>query len=403
MTYLGATYERYKKAAEGIDLPAMFVDLEAFDANVRKFVGQAKSQGKTIRPASKSIRVPALLKRVFEIGGESIKGVMCFSAAEAKFLGSEGFDDLLIAYPISQKYELETVASTDKKVTVMADSIEQLDWLDKTWDADRPLRVCFDIDMSLVLLGGLIRIGVQRSSIRNIQDLKKMLDHIEQKKNLTLAGLMGYEAQVAGLPDENPFAPTLNWAKQLIRKWSVTQVAHRRALYNQEIIKRGIRLDFFNGGGTGSMSWTPKEDWLSEVTVGSGFLQSHLFDYYSENVKGLIARPAFCFALPVTRKPQADYVTCHSGGYISSGEPGLDKAPVPFLPPGLKPVKDEGFGEVQTPFHAPGLKFELGDPIFCRPSKAGEVAERFMIYHLIEGDKVVGQVPTYRGQGQCFY
>jgi D-serine deaminase-like pyridoxal phosphate-dependent protein len=63
----------------------------------------------------------------------------------------------------------------------------------------------------------------------------------------------------------------------------------------------------------------------------------------------------------------------------------------------------EGAGEVQTPVVLPeGVKVALGDPIFFRHAKAGELAEHFDHYLLVRGDAVVEVVPTYRGLGRCF-
>src|SRR5205085_6296045 len=62
-------YAALKRMLAGERLPAMIVDLDVFDANVRRLVAIARAHGKTLRPASKSLRVPDLLTRVFEIGG----------------------------------------------------------------------------------------------------------------------------------------------------------------------------------------------------------------------------------------------------------------------------------------------------------------------------------------------
>ncbi len=44
----------------------------------------------------------------------------------------------------------------------------------------------------------------------------------------------------------------------------------------------------------------------------------------------------------------------------------------------------------------------IGDRVWFRHAKAGELCERFDALHLIEGDRVVETVPTYRGEGRTF-
>ena len=126
----------------------------------------------------------------------------------------------------------------------------------------------------------------------------------------------------------------------------------------------------------------------------------HLFDYYSEGH----TRPAYCFALPISRFSGPGFLTVKSGGFIASGESSQDKAPIVHLPRGLETINTEGFGEVQTPLKdKSGVSTGPLGPIFFRPSKAGEIAERFNTYYLIENGKVVEEVPTYRGLGKTFY
>ncbi len=400
-------YEHLADLVRDEPLPAILVDLDVLDANVRRLGAVATEHGKNLRVASKSVRVPDLLHRIQKVGGERFRGLMCFSVPEARLLAEHGFDDLLVAYPTVQRSDLEIatdLTASGKILTLMVDSPLQVSILADFWRSQgsggRPLRVCIDQDMSW--RPGKLHIGAQRSPIRTTDDFAKLLDAIVDRGELRLSGVMGYEAQIAGVGDENPFAPLLNPAKKLIKLQSVKDVARKRREVAELLLRRGIAIDFFNGGGTGSIRTTARESWVSEVTAGSGFLQSHLFDYYASNQN----QPAICFALQITRIPQEDRITCQSGGYIASGSCDADKAPIPFLPAGLKADKLEGFGEVQTPLLVPAAlrgKLGPGDPVFFRPAKAGEIAEHFNDYLLIANGEVCGRAKTYRGLGHCFH
>jgi len=160
----------------------------------------------------------------------------------------------------------------------------------------------------------------------------------------------------------------------------------------------GFKLEIINGGGTGSLDFSAREACLTELTVGSALLCSHLFDYYSN----LRFSPAAYFALQATRRSDLRYITCLGGGYVASGDPGWDKVPIPVYPAGLTLIGAEGCGEVQTPLRV-SADVPLGSAIYFRHAKAGELAERFAEYHLIEGGRVAGRVPTYRGLGKTFF
>ena len=82
---------------------------------------------------------------------------------------------------------------------------------------------------------------------------------------------------------------------------------------------------------------------------------------------------------------------------------GADRVPAPTLPSGLRLTGQEGAGEVQTPLRgsaAGGLA--IGDRVYFRHAKAGELCERFASLLLVEGDAVVDEVTTYRGDGHAF-
>ncbi|MBW2528942.1 MAG: amino acid deaminase/aldolase, partial [Deltaproteobacteria bacterium] len=200
-----------------------------------------------------------------------------------------------------------------------------------------------------------------------------------------------------------PFEPWLNPVKKLILRQSVAEVAKRRAAMVDALRAAGIELDLVNGGGTGSLDSTLACRSVTEVTAGSAFFKPHLFDYYrDDHVKEL--EPACFFALEVTRRPAADLVTCLGGGYVASGAVGADKVPLPWLPAGLDLLRDEMCGEVQTPLRVPeDVTVGLGEPVIFRHAKAGELAERFDQYLLVQNGEIVDRVPTYRGQGKCFF
>lgn len=401
------TYDALRQAIAGERLPLALVDLDALDQNIARIRERVKASGKTLRLATKSVRVPGLIEHIMKAGTPVFRGVMCYCVEEAALLASLGHDDLLVAYPTPQQSDLAAARELTrggKRVTLMVDSTVHIEAIDAFMDAhaapDERIPICIEADMSYRPLGGLLHLGVMRSPIRSIAHFRTLLDHVRSSTRVRLDGVMGYEAQIAGVTNANPFTPLLNPIKELIRRRSVPRVAAFRRAIGEELRRSGVEIRFFNGGGTGSLTITTEDSSVTEVTAGSGFLQSHLFDYYRDSKNA----PALMFALQVVRSPEAGIVTCSGGGYIASGEIGPDKAPRPHLPEGLEPFAREGFGEVQTPLrNSLGTALQPGDPVFMRPAKAGEIAERFNEYVLLRGGKIVGREKTYRGHGVCYF
>ncbi|MFE1785907.1 amino acid deaminase/aldolase [Streptomyces sp. NPDC059506] len=392
-----AVRARYDRATAHLEAPLAVVDLDAFEANARDLVRRA--QGKPVRVASKSVRCRALLERV--LGIEGFAGVMGFTLAESLWLARSGFGDVLLAYPSADRVgfgELTADPEAAAAVTVMVDDPSQLDLVDAARSGNEQVRVCLEMDTSLHLLGGRVRIGSRRSPLRTPEQLRGLAREVVRRPGFRLVGLMAYEGHVAGVGDAVPGRPLYSRAVRRMQALARRELAVRRA----EVV-RAVRevadLEFVNGGGTGSVQHTVAEDAVTEVAAGSGLYVPRLFDGYT-SFRG---RPAALFAQPVVRRPGAGAVTVLGGGYPASGPAGRDRLPVPWLPRGLSYDPREGAGEVQTPLlGAAAADLRVGDRVWFRHAKAGELCERFETLHLVEGDRVVASVPTYRGEGKTF-
>ncbi|MFD9718195.1 amino acid deaminase/aldolase [Streptomyces sp. NPDC059076] len=390
---------RLDGATASLDAPLAVVDLDAFDANADDLVRRAG--GTPIRVASKSVRCRALLERV--LAKEGFTGVMAFTLAESLWLARAGFDDVLLAYPSADRSAFAELAADPKlaaAVTVMVDDTGQLELIDAARAGGREeIRVCLELDTALRLLGGRVRIGARRSPLSEPAELAELARSVVRRPGFRLVGLMAYEGHIAGVGDAYEGRPVLSRAISLMQRISRAELAVRRAETVRAVRAVAPDLEFVNGGGTGSVQHTAAEEAVTEVAAGSGLYQPRLFDDYSS----FSGRPAALFALPVVRRPGVGVVTVLGGGYPASGAAGPDRLPTPHLPTGLRFDGREGAGEVQTPLLGPAADdLLIGDKVWFRHAKAGELCERFAQLHLIEGDQVIDTVPTYRGEGRTF-
>ena len=391
-------YEYYRNVFRGQPMPFAFLDLDLLEENIQHIASNAG--GKRIRLASKSLRSVAVIRRILD-ANDCFRGLMCFTAREAAFVAKQGFDDLLIGYPCWHEDDIAAVAqaTADRAhITLMVDSIahvEQIERVAQQYGVKLPL--CLDIDMSSQFPG--LHFGVWRSPLRTVEQVRPVVERILDSPHVWLDGIMGYEAQIAGVGDQVPGKTLKNRLVQTLKRRSVPEIAERRAAVVAFIERHGIELRFVNGGGTGSMRTTRNEPAVTEITVGSGFYAPALFDNYRD----FRYQPAAGYAIEIVRRPQPTLYTCLGGGYIASGAVGLDKQPKPYLPHGAQLEALEGAGEVQTPIRYEGnITLNVGDPIFLRHSKAGELCERFTHLLLVSQGNIVDTVTTYRGDGQCF-
>lgn len=397
-----ARHRRLRRAIEGERLPCALVDLDAFEANVDAVVAPICAQRKTLRIATKSLRVPELVKRVEARGGETVRGLLTFDARETAFLADRGWRDLLLAYPTVQREDLALLAAANARGATAAMAIDSLAHLDPLQSAAREknteIPVVIDVDVSWRPFGERLHVGVRRSPLRDVDDVLGMLDAIRARPGLRFHGVMAYEAQIAGVQDD--VGPAIERAAtRVMKSRSRAEIARRRRAIADALRARGAPPNVFDGGGTGSVGSSSDDDALTEVAAGSGFLCPHLFDRYRE----IALIPACFFALQVARAPAPRIRTCHGGGFVASGAAGKDRLPKPYLPRGLSLLPLEGAGEVQTPLAIEGdVPLYIGDPVFFRHAKAGELAEHFTEYLLVRNDRIEARAPTYRGLGVQF-
>jgi D-serine deaminase-like pyridoxal phosphate-dependent protein len=356
---------------------------------------------------------------------DGFRGTLAFTLPEALWLASHGVRDILVAYPTADLDALRALAASSAPVasgasagtegedgrpiahvTVMVDSVEQLQLLERATSAQdgAPLRVCIDIDAGWRVLGGRVSFGAKRSPLHTPEQAAELARAIVERGGLRLAGIMAYEAQIAGVGDKPAGRPLRARAIRFVQARSARELAVRRAeivAAVQQALSAGgaAPLEFVNGGGTGSLERTAAEEAVTEVAAGSGLYAPTLFDAYS----AFTPQPAALFALPVVRRPGRGVVTALGGGYLASGPADAARLPRPHLPGGLRLDGQEGAGEVQTPLLGDAAqRLAIGDRVYFRHAKAGELCERFASLHLLEGERIVEEVPTYRGEGRCF-
>ncbi|WP_229054822.1 alanine racemase [Aeromicrobium sp. Leaf350] len=372
------------------DLPAPLALLDgiALDANLADLARRA--DGVPIRVATKSVRVRSVIDRA--LTDPAFRGLMTYSLAESVWLADLGHDDILLAYPTVNAPALRDLAAEQHRldaITVMVDSLDSLDAIDGVLGLRHPtVKVCLDVDASLKV--GPVHLGVRRSPVHSAKQARRLAEAISRRPGFDLAGLMFYDAQIAGLPDSSA-------AVRLVKKRSAAELLERRSEV-VEAVGAVADLRVVNAGGTGSLEVTGADPAITELTAGSGMFCPTLFDGY----EAFESRPAAFFALDVVRRPARGIATCFSGGYVASGPAGDSRVPTPVHPEGLSLVGTEGTGEVQTPVTGKAARqLRPGDRVLFRHAKAGEMCERFDAVHVVgEGD--VETHPTYRGEGKNF-
>lgn len=389
--------EQYNNAFKNLEHPFAWLDLDALQHNI-DYVNNSCGD-KKVRIATKSIRSVAALNYIAK-RLKNLAGYMTFTASETLFLIDHGFDNFLIGYPVYEEQaimELAYYVKNGKSITFMVDHIQQASLLNTiAHKVGVTLQVCVDINVSTDFK--VLYFGSKRSPITNFTKLNELLNQLKALSYIEITAVMAYDAQIAGVADQTT---SLFGAKgaliRTLKKQSVQKITALRQ-FAVAHVKSMYEVQFVNAGGSGSMYWCSNQRDITEITVGSAFFAPALFDHY----ESLQLQPAAGFALRVTRRFSDNVIVCHGGGYSASGAAGIDRLPVFLQPERFALLSLEGAGEVQTPIHVKQGLVNIGDTIYMRHAKAGELCERFQVLHTIEGGQYKGSIQTYRGEGQCF-
>lgn len=399
MTPADALYDRFERATAALPSPVGIVDLASFDANADVLV--ARAAGKPLRLASKSVRNREALRRVLARPGW--RGILAYTLPEALWLTGTGVtDDAVVGYPTADRVALATLAADERAaatVTLMIDDPAQLDLVDSVVGPTRrpAIRVCLELDASW-RPSKQVHVGVRRSPVHGAAQAGALAAEIVKRPGFRLVGMMSYEAQIAGLGDAPPGRPLRAVAIRLMQSRSQKDLWERRQRA-VAAVREHAELEFVNGGGTGSVAATTTDSSVTEIAAGSGLYGPTLFDGY----RAWQPHPSAFFGLSVVRRPTPGIATVLGGGWIASGEASPTRQPSPVLPAGLQLIPLEGAGEVQTPLTGPGAsRLRIGDRVWFRHAKAGELCEHLPALHVVEGDAVTAEWATYRGEGMSF-
>jgi D-serine deaminase-like pyridoxal phosphate-dependent protein len=380
-------------ATHELDAPVGVLAVEALASNAFDMLDRAA--GLPIRVASKSVRVRGVLDAVLELPG--YRGILAYSLAEALWL-AETYDDIVVGYPTADRGAIARLAADAKlasRVTIMVDDTAQLDLVDAVAQPGKRavIRVALELDASY-RSRTLGHVGVRRSPVYTPAQAEALAEAVVARRGFRLVGMMAYEAQIAGVTN----AGRRRAAIRMMQRRSAAELRERRG----EAVRR-VReiadLEFVNGGGTGSIESTHADPSVTEVAAGSGLFGPHLFDGYTH----FHPAPAAAFALDVVRRPTSDIATVLGGGWIASGPPAPDRLPKVVWPQGLTMLARESAGEVQTPLRgASARNLAVGDRVWLRHTKAGELSEHLSAFALVENGALLGELPTYRGEAKVF-
>ncbi|MGA3075801.1 MAG: alanine racemase [Bryobacteraceae bacterium] len=168
-----------------IDTPALLVDLDVMERNLRRAADYAGKHGLRLRPHTKTHKSPRIGRRQLELGAA---GLTVAKVSEAEVMLGAAPADLLVAYPVIGRAKLERLMAVARRarVTVALDSAAAAQQLSEAAQAAGvQVGVLAETDV------GLGRVGVSPGT-----ELLDLTRGIERLASLSFEGIAFYPGHI---------------------------------------------------------------------------------------------------------------------------------------------------------------------------------------------------------------
>ena len=232
---------------EAIPTPALVVDAEALDHNLRLLAGYFAGRSAKLRPHFKSHKCVTLAKLQLEAG--SAVGITCAKLSEAEVLVPGGVKDVLIANQVVGQGKAQRLAILNRSAQVrcVVDSVQQVSELASAAIANG------------VTIGVLVEVdvGMQRCGVSPGEPALTLARSIQGTRGLRFDGLQAYEGHLVTLPDITERRAKVQEAMQAVQ--ATVELLEREA----------IGCVIISGGGTGTYEITGQLPYFNEIQAGS--------------------------------------------------------------------------------------------------------------------------------------
>jgi 3-hydroxy-D-aspartate aldolase len=351
-----------------IGTPALVLDLDRLDGNIRSMATHAESRGYQLRPVAKVHKSVEIARRQVDAGAV---GMGCATLSEAEAMVAGGIPGVMLFTSIVSEPKLQRLAALNARVKDLIIVIDDFSNLAQLGKVIRPTGHTLQVMVDLELGGGRTGLADEDSAVA-------LARRIHETEGLEFVGIQAYNGE--GLSETDYRS----------RRKVVLERAHRVSELVARFDAEGLHPRIVSGGGTGSHDIDAEAGVFTELQVGSYVFMDL---YYIDAVMRLNEPHPFKPALTVW------------GTVVSAAQPGFVVTDV-----GLKEI-DGAFGPISPSVvnGAPaGARYSLvGDdlgridfanvreslPVGARfellPPHCYQTVNLYSVYHCVAGDKLV--------------
>ncbi len=277
-----------------LDTPALLVNLDAMESNLRRMSAYFRDRKAKLRPHFKNHRVIKLARRQMEAGAI---GLTCARLWQAELLVKHGIQEILIANEIAGERMFRRFAELSRVAPVIAA-------VDDAKVVDDMARVARDMHVELNVVVD-VDLGLKRCGVAPGEPAAALAKRVAAS-GLKLRGVMGYEGHLQPLPP----GP---------EKEERVMAAMKALVRSRECIEReGLPLEIVSCGGTGDYALSASYPGVTENQAGSFLLMDTWYAPFAPDFQ-----PSLSVLATVLSKTTQERIVVDVGVKAMSGERGL--------------------------------------------------------------------------------
>lgn len=341
---------------EQIETPALLIDLELMNNNLKKMAEYFRDKPAKLRPHAKTHKSPVLAMKQLEAG--SAVGITVAKLGEAEVMVNGGIRDILISNEIIEPSKIARLAGLSKHatITVAVESLENLELLDQA-------AKFFHTKINVL---EEVNVGLNRCGVECGEPALKFAQKILKKKNINFRGLMGYEGHAVLVPD-------LSSRKQ------IQETAMGKLVDSRRLLERnGIPVEIVSGGGTGTFDLTGNTPGVDEVQAGSYIFMDSTY----QKTRVPFAQSLSIYVTIISKSSSEKYIL-DAGMKAISQDNGLPAVK------GNPDWKITSVNEEHAYLHTPGgSQLNIGDKIELIPSHCCTTINLHDRYYALRDDQI---------------
>jgi len=237
-----------------LDTPALCVDLDAMESNIRELAAACRQQGVNWRPHAKCHKSIDVGRKLIAAGAI---GLTCAKLGEAEVFAAAGITDLLIANEIVGPLKVKRLVELRR----IADPVFCIDHLDQA----RPISNAMQAAGLRVRAVLEVNVGMNRAGVLPGEPALTLAREVSSLPGINLSGVMAWEGHLVTVEDQSE--------KESRIRAALSQLMVTRDL----LVENGVPCPIVSCGGTGSFPISLTHPGVTQIEAGGAIFMDAFY------------------------------------------------------------------------------------------------------------------------------